>query len=199
MAKDPHGVSGQDQGAQGEHRPAPLPSSTEGEPDDIDAEFRVIQETIGRLLRQEMRVVRQEIRSEFHVGPLPHEKTLEGYDRIVPGSANMIFTEFEQQGRHRRDLEFYTITWGNYRSFAGLACGLIVTLSFLIVSYLLIKGGHGWEGTVLGTLDLVGLVAVFVYGSNVLRDERVRKAKIMSGQEDEAGKGDQQRQQRSEE
>lgn len=187
-----------DKGVQGYQRPAPLPRSTEGEPDDIDADFRVIQETIGRLLRQEMRVVRQEIRSEFHVGPLPHEKTLEAYNRIVPGSANMIFTEFEQQGRHRRELEHYTITWGNYRSFAGLACGLIVSLSFLIVSYLLVKGGHGWEGTVLGTIDLVGLVAVFVYGSSVLRDERVRKSKIMSGQEDEVGKADQQRRQHTE-
>lgn len=197
MADEPDGRDGQDEGAQGDVAPAPLPRSAEGESDEVDAEFRVIQETIGRLLRQEMRVVRQEIRSEFHVGPLPHEKTLEGYERIVPGSANMIFTEFERQGRHRRELERYTIVWGNYRSFAGLVCGLIVTLSFLIVSYLLIKGGHGWEGTVLGSIDLVGLVAVFVYGSTVLRDERVRKSKLMGGQEDEFGNANQEpRQQR---
>jgi len=170
-----------------EQQPALPPRSVEAADDSepVDADFRVIQETIGRLLRQEMRVVRQEIRAEIYSGLLPHERTLEAYERISPGAARMIFTNFDEQGKHRRAIELYTITWGNYRSFAGLVRGLIVTLAFLLVSYLLIKGGHGVEGTVLGTLDLIGLVAVFVYGTQVVRDERVRKAKIMMGQNDE--------------
>ena len=51
----------------------------------------------------------------------------------------------------------------------------------MILSYDLIKSGHGVEGTILASVDLVGLVAVFVYGSHVLRDERVRKTEIMAG------------------
>ena len=161
--------------------PRPMESIRDLEP--VDAEFQVIQETIERLLRQELRVVRQEIRAEVFSGPLPHEKTLEAYERIVPGSAGMIFRNFEEQGRHRRQLERYALVWDNRRSFAGLACGLIVTLSFLVVSYLLIEDGHEVAGTILGTVNLVGLVGVFVFGSYVLREERIRKAKIMTGQE----------------
>ncbi len=172
----------------------PLPVKPESQIGDAEeASFRVIQDTVGRLIRRELQVVRQEIRAELHIGPLPHEKTLEAYERIVPGSARMIFTNFEEQGRHRRKMESYPLVSGNYRSFAGLGCGLLVTLCFLFVSYLLIKGGHGWEGTVLGTVDLVGLVAVFVYGSNVLRDERIRKARIMTGGGDENENKDQKR------
>jgi hypothetical protein len=53
----------------------------------VDAEFQVIREQIGRLIRQEIRqeitVVREEIR-ELHFGPLPHQSTLEAYERIAP-------------------------------------------------------------------------------------------------------------------
>lgn len=175
-----------------DQQPTILPNSEEArsETEEIDASFHVIQDTLGRLIRQEMLVVRQELRSELHIGPLPHEKTLEAYERIVPGSARMIFTNFEEQGTHRRQLERYALVSGTYRSFAGLACGLTVTLSFLVIGYLLIKGGHGWEGTVLGTVDLVGLVAVFVYGNRVLRAERIERSKIMAGQEDGKDKAD---------
>lgn len=147
------------------------------------------EEMVVRLLRQEMQVVRHEIRSELHIGPLPHAKTLEAYEQIVPGSAAMIFREFEEQGQHRRSLETYALKSNTIRSFAGLICGFIVTLSFLFASYLLIKGGHGLAGTILGSVDLVGLVTVFVYGSHVVRDERVRKAKIMAAQDDQEANG----------
>lgn len=97
----------------------------------------------------------------------------------------MIFTNFEEQGRHRRKLENYALVWGNYRSFAGLGCGFVVTIVVMVLSFLLIRDGYGWEGTLLGTVDLAALVGVFVYGSHVLRDERIRKAKIMTGQDKE--------------
>lgn len=165
--------------------PASIPHSGENEPEEdaIDGEFRVLRDQIARLVRREMLVVREEIRSEIHIGPLPHERTLEAYERIVPGAAKMIFANFEGQGKHRRNIETFAMKWGTIRAFAGLACGLIVTLLFLWASYLLIKDDHDVAGTILGAVDLVGLIAVFVHGSNVVRDERVKKAEIMSGRE----------------
>jgi uncharacterized membrane protein len=183
------------QAAQGDDLPAPLPrpgdeqrEEQRREEEPVDGEFQVIREQIGRLIRQEIRqeitIVREEIR-ELHIGPLPHEKTLEAYERIVPGSAKMIFDNFEEQGKHRRYLEKYALKWGTVRSFAGLACGFIVTMIVLIFSYMLIADDHGVEGTILATIDLVALAGVFVYGTHVLREERVQKAKIMAGRQDE--------------
>jgi hypothetical protein len=45
----------------------------------------------------------------------------------------------------------------------GLLCGLIVALAFLGVSASLIDGGSSLAGTVLGTVDIIGLVSVFVF------------------------------------
>ncbi len=101
----------------------------------------------------------------------------------MPGSAERIIAAFEEQGTHRRWLERYALTRGNYRSFAGLTCGFVVTILVMFLSFVLIRGGHGTEGTILATVDLVGLVGVFIYGTHVLRDERIQKTRIMSGQE----------------
>lgn len=178
--------------AQGDEHPAPLPRSgddrQEGrtrEEQPLDADFRVISERIGRLIRQEMVVVREEIRAELHIGPLPHHSTLEAYEKIVPGSAKMIFDNFAEQGQHRREMEKYALKWGTIRSFAGLACGFIVTMAVLIFSFILIGDGHDVAGTILATVDLVALAGVFIYGTHVLREERVEKARIMSGRKEE--------------
>jgi uncharacterized membrane protein len=149
----------------------------------------VIVEPIRQLLRQEITIVRQElrqeirqeIRAELHIGPLPHERTLEGYERIVPGSAEKIINAFVDQGEHRRRIESYAIKWDNIRSFAGLGAGFVISILVMILAYDLIRTGHGTEGTILASVDLVGLVAVFVYGTHIVREERLKKAEIMVG------------------
>jgi len=47
----------------------------------------------------------------------------------------------------------------------GLIAGLLIAISFLLASWDLVKNGHEVAGTVLGTIDLVALVTVFVKGS----------------------------------
>jgi len=156
----------------------------------------VIVEPIRQLLRQEITIVRQElrqeirqeIRAELHIGPLPHQDTLAGYDRLVPGSAEKIINAFIAQGQHRQELESHAVKWDNIRSFAGLGAGLIISILVMLLSYDLIRSGHGVEGTILATVDLVGLVAVFVYGTHVIRDERIRKAQVMVGSGERARK-----------
>jgi uncharacterized membrane protein len=173
---------------EGQYRPieAPVPVEEE-EPDEPPIQVDV--EPIRRLLRQEIYVVRQElrqeirqdIRAELHIGPLPHQDTLAGYERIVPGSAERIINAFVAQGEHRQEIESYAVKWDNIRSFAGLGAGLIISILVMILAYDLIRTGHGTEGTILASIDLVGLVAVFVYGTHIVRDERIRKSQIMVG------------------
>jgi uncharacterized membrane protein len=173
---------------EGQFRPLEIPVPTaEGDAEAPPPTINV--EPIRQLLRQEIYVVRQElrqeirqeIRAELHIGPLPHPDTLAGYERLVPGSAEKIINAFVAQGEHRQKLETYTIHWDNIRSFAGLAAGLIISILVIVIAYDLIRSGHGAEGAILIAIDLVGLVAVFIYGSQVRRDERIRKAQIMVG------------------
>jgi uncharacterized membrane protein len=129
------------------------------------------------LIRQELR---QEFRAEFHIGPLPHERTLEGYERLVPGSAERIINAFLRQGEHREELESYTIRWDNYRSWGGLAAGVFVSVLVLFLSYELIRNGHSLEGSALAVINLATLAGVFVYGTRSRREERVDKTEIMA-------------------
>ncbi len=46
-----------------------------------------------------------EVRAEQFSGPLPHPELLEHYNRIIPNAAEHIFTEFEQQAKHRIEME----------------------------------------------------------------------------------------------
>jgi uncharacterized membrane protein len=97
-------------------------------------------------------------------GPLPPPDALAGYEQVLPGAAKQIFAMAERQANHRQDLERVVVIGGHLRSWAGLVAGLVVALAFLFVSYRLIQDGHSLAGTVLGTVDLTGLVAVFVLG-----------------------------------
>ncbi len=73
-------------------------------------------------------------------------------DRIVSGA------EAERSHRHKIDL------LQSLRALMGLVTGFAVSVLFLAVSAWLIYNGHGIAGTVLGSVDLVALTAVFVLG-----------------------------------
>lgn len=51
----------------------------------------------------------------------------------------------------------------------GLWTGLIIAIAFLSAATFLIASGHDTAGTVLGTVDLVALTAVFVTGRTTSR------------------------------
>jgi len=46
----------------------------------------------------------------------------------------------------------------------GLNYGILVTLAFLAACVFLIAGGHGVEGTILGVIFIVALMAIFIMG-----------------------------------
>lgn len=82
----------------------------------------------------------------------------------------------EEQGRHRRDLEKVVVHGGGRRANAGLALGFIIAVLFLAVATSLVVKGYETAGIVFGSVDIVGLVAVFVAGRVDQRRERIDKA-----------------------
>jgi len=106
---------------------------------------------------------RIELQQQF-AGPLPPPGALAGYEQVLPGAAERIFAMAEGQATHRQALERVVVVGGHRRSWAGLVAGLVVALAFLGAAYRPIQDGHSLAGTVLGTVDLTALVAVFVLG-----------------------------------
>jgi hypothetical protein len=63
----------------------------------------------------------------------------------------------------------------------GLWSGLIVCLAFLGVAGYLVALGHDIAGTFIGTVDLIALVSIFVYGRQSQEKERQKKSEVMAG------------------
>ncbi len=129
-------------------------------------------ETPGMVVSQS-----SELQFEAHAGPLPHPELSAAYERVLPGAADRIITMAERQQTHRHELESVAINGGSARARQGLAAGFVVTLAFLLASVWLVSTGHDVGGGVIGTVDLVALVSIFVIGQKSQSDERARKRK----------------------
>lgn len=133
----------------------------------------------GAQRAHEIRVIREQ---SFFAGPLPHPSILKQYEDIVPGAADRIIKQAEQQTNHRIQLENKVIDADLRRADCGLWAGLAVALVSIIGGGGLILAGHDTAGTAIATATVVSLAGVFVYGSRSRKQERQDRAKLMSGQ-----------------
>ena len=108
-------------------------------------------------------------------GPLPPPELLQHYNEIIPNGADRIVTMAENQSAHRIELEKKVIFGDSKRANWGLFCGYSFGLVVVVLSFILIWNGHDFAGTVLGSVDLVALLSVFIYGTHVRRQERERR------------------------
>ncbi len=106
-----------------------------------------------------------------HSGPLPPAEYFREINEVIPGGAERVLAMAERQGAHRQVMERTDLDAAiNHdkgelsRSNRGLAAGFVTALSFLGAAVYLIHGGHDTAGTVIGSVDIVGLVSVFVIG-----------------------------------
>ena len=113
--------------------------------------------------------------------PLPPPFMLRDYQAILPDAPERIFAMAESQTAHRQMLEASVVNGGNRRAYIGQVFGLIVALAFGYWAYSLIMNDHGIAGGILGTLDLVALVGVFVLG----RDRQVSSVEVHRAQTEE--------------
>jgi uncharacterized membrane protein len=117
-------------------------------------------------------------KAEIYRGLLPHPDILERFENINPGMTDRLLVMAEKQQDHRHELEKTVVFGGATRAKNGLIAGVFIAVLFLAVSAWLIFTGHDIAGTVLGSVDLVALVTVFVVGRDSQKRERVEKAKI---------------------
>lgn len=111
-----------------------------------------------------IQVTRQE--AQFYAGPLPHPDTLQRFNEIVPGAADRILKQFEAQSEHRRYLEKRFSFHEIIKSYLGLACGFVIGAGAIGGGIWLAVLGNNILGGIIGSTGIIGLVAVFVYGTN---------------------------------
>ncbi len=111
-------------------------------------------------------------------GPLPHPEILREFEQIVPGSAQLIFVQFEQQSLHRRNMEAQVISSGAFSQRVGSISASVIGLLGVGGGLWLAHEGKSVSGltSLIGTL--AGLVGTFLYQK--VRQERERANKQRS-------------------
>jgi uncharacterized membrane protein len=177
----PGGTSEQDGADEPDAAPPPEgPSPDDQDPQEPGKEIESYAEEVVAEVLEGLPVdpeTREQITERFEIfiasvrSPLPPPGVMREYEEILPGAAERLFAMIEKQTDHRHDVEdkiidvqVQTIVSGNRKSGVGQILGFIIAIVFFIGSCKLVLDGHALEGTTLGTLDLIGLVSVFVLG-----------------------------------
>ena len=80
------------------------PESEEKElPEDIKELLELIPEEKRSTALRKLSLTR--VNTESYAGPLPHPQILAGYNQVIPGSADRIIQQAEDQAKHRQRVE----------------------------------------------------------------------------------------------
>lgn len=99
---------------------------------------------------------------------LPSAQELQAYEKAFPGMAKELLAMAKEDQKHLHEMERAETSLSR----RGQLFGLVIALSFLLAATVLIYSHHDTAGTVIGSTDLVALVAVFVIGRRAGSDSR---------------------------
>lgn len=108
-------------------------------------------------------------------GPLPHPDILRNFEEIVPGSAQRIFVQFEEQSAHRRAMEAKVIASGAFSQRIGSISAALIGLIGIAGGLWLAHEGKSVEGLVALFGTLGGLVSTYLYQRKRQDQEREDK------------------------
>ena len=96
--------------------------------------------------------------------PIPDTEKMVVLEELSSGSLNKIIDISIETIKNTNELKGKEEKRIGRDSFMGLIAGFLIAVLFLLASWDLVKSGHEVAGTILGTIDLVALVTVFVTG-----------------------------------
>jgi len=86
---------------------------------------------------------------------------LKAFDDVVPGLAEKIVAEFQQEAAHQRSIAVAEVRQARM----GLVLGFAAVMGVLAVAVVAILTGSAVTGGVLVAIDVVALASAFVLGS----------------------------------
>ncbi len=108
-------------------------------------------------------------------GPLPPPEILEHFDRIIPGGAERIFTQFESQSTHRQKIEAKVIGSNTFVQIYGAISASLIGLLATGGGLFLVHEGKSIEGLGAFFTAVASLVGVYIYGKKSQANERKTK------------------------
>ncbi len=129
-------------------------------------------------IQRESSLVDYEEVEEIFVGPFPHPEILAQYEDVLEGSAERIMSLTERQFAHRQSRELAAdatvqkvIEGDSTRESLGIWLGAFVAVFLIGCGTFLVYNGHDWAGVTMIVSTIVGIVGVFIYGTQRGRDE----------------------------
>lgn len=131
----------------------------------LDPELRksVSSDVVERLSKNS-KLIRSLVRTENFTGPFPPPDILEKYNKVLPGAAERIFSLTECEQQHRHSIQNKAINGALKKDLRGQWMGFSITVLVLFIACYFAYIGSNAFATVLVTIDLVALAAVFVIG-----------------------------------
>ena len=102
--------------------------------------------------------------THIHMGPLPPPETLQGYERVVPGSADRIIAMAEQDAANVRLTARRKQVFEFAERLAARIMAVFFSIGALIISYYLAMSGHDWVAGTIATTTIGGVVAAIITG-----------------------------------
>ena len=97
-------------------------------------------------------------------GPLPDGESIKIYDEVIPNGGDRLMLTVEKQLDHRIEIEKTGVQRTFNQSSTGQWMGFAIAIVFGFIAWDLAKSGFTIAASILGTVDLVALVAIFITG-----------------------------------
>ena len=101
---------------------------------------------------------------QHYSGPLPDGDSIKIYDDVIPNGGDRLMNTVEKQLDHRIEIENTGVKRPFNQSSTGQWMGFAIAIIFGFIAWDLAKSGFTVVASILGTVDLVALVAVFITG-----------------------------------
>lgn len=146
-----------------ETEPTPDPGQTSAPSQELTPEE---QEQLQELLERSGRDLQESILMQRMTvsGPLPPPQVLQQYGEVLPDAPERIVTMAENEQKHRHQVESNALQGQIALDRRGQRFGLTIGLSALGVALFLGLNDQELAASIIGGIDLVALVGVFVYG-----------------------------------
>jgi len=100
--------------------------------------------------------------AEVTSGPLPPPSMLRGYEEVLPGAADRIFTLMEQQSAHRQKLERISLDRNSRARDRGQHYAFILCALVIVGGFAAILTGHSVAGMAAIIIVVGGVAATFL-------------------------------------
>lgn len=139
------------------------------------------QEIVQMAQNEVKKVVAEVVQSEFS-GPIPPPSIIEGYERILPGSADRIIAMAEKQSLHRQKMEDIMIKSESRDSFLGVVFAFLLGIGCIIAAVIMVflvpEGVSTVAGALLGVTGIGSITSSFILSTRRIVLKKKEESKL---------------------